>query len=188
MKVVVIEEVERKESFWGLFDEPLKEDGVSGLQSSDEKQKEDEAIEAMRAIFPHLRRIGLYRFVLLYSLNNEPFFSPSRTTVHNTFRLLYIVVRPVMLFVLWHRRVLMDWEKPGTTVLFIVVYFWSWWKEVQLAALMTYMFGKLWRKKKKSAKGKNEICCCLSFCVSSFSLFFSRKTSVLQRLEQSAGR
>ncbi len=64
-----------------------------------------------------------------------------RPVVNNILRALYVVVRPVMLFLLWHRTILLDWEKPGMALLFSLLFFWSWLHELQLALLLAYLFG-----------------------------------------------
>ncbi len=64
-----------------------------------------------------------------------------RPVIANQFRLMYVIVRPVMLFLLWHRKILLDWEKPGMATLFSLLFFWAWYHEVVLALLLGYLFG-----------------------------------------------
>lgn len=76
----------------------------------------DKEMGAVKAIFVHLRPI-----------------------LNNIFRLLYVVVRPIMMLLLAQRHVLMDWEKPGLTAVYCVVYFWSWYHDMQFAVFFTFM-------------------------------------------------
>jgi CRP-like cAMP-binding protein len=81
-------------------------------------EEDPQQVEALRAVFPLLRPI-----------------------INNLFRMMYVVVRPCMLFLLWHRRILMDWEKPGMTVLLSIINLWAWYYSLQFSLLFFYMLG-----------------------------------------------
>ena len=82
LKVKRVMALENQESFWGL----LKADQPK--TASGHHNVADEEAEILRKVFPHVRPI-----------------------LSNTLRLLYLVVCPVMKLLLWHRRILVDWEK-----------------------------------------------------------------------------
>ena len=79
-------------------------------------QAEQQEIEFLRKLFPHMRPV-----------------------ITNILKVLYLGVRPIMLLLLWHRRLILDWEKPGSTVLFYILFLMSWWYEVMLGSFFVYM-------------------------------------------------
>jgi CRP-like cAMP-binding protein len=88
--------------------------GTAVVPLNDDPQQ----VEVLRTLFPLIRPI-----------------------INNLFRALYVAVRPLMLFGLWHRKILMDWEKPGMAILMSIIFFWCWYRELLLALVFFYSLG-----------------------------------------------
>lgn len=109
-----VAELENQASFWGLL-RPDVNDGDSSDAARQAASAANQEVELLRRLFPHIRPI-----------------------INHSLRFMFVGVRPFMLLLLWHRRMILDWEKPGSAILFYIVAIWSWWKECILGVFLLY--------------------------------------------------
>ncbi len=141
MQFVAFEMVEHGDAFWKMLSTNDEGHGPAALLRRHRKRADSPVVGVALSPDKHQQ--------VLSSMEDDPqqmevlkaLFPLLRPIINNMFRFLYVVVRPFMLFLLWHRRILMDWEKPGMTVLLTILYYWAWYHNVLTSFMFFYLFG-----------------------------------------------
>lgn len=73
-------------------------------------------------------------------------FGNLKPILNNLFRVLYIIVRPIMLELIVLRKLFLDWETPIQTILGSVVYLYVWYYQYMMSWLMLWMWWGLTKR------------------------------------------